>query len=70
MIIYDDYNPDIFKKTDGGLTKVIVLGSTGSGKSSFCKTICSSKCSSLFHDSNKLSSYTQKTYSHQVSWFN
>lgn len=69
-MILDDYDPMMIKKTDeSNKLKVLVLGSTGSGKSSFCNTLIADNSRLKYLESEKLTSFTSHTVSHNVTWF-
>lgn len=68
MIIYEDYNPSL-KQTENGHPKVLILGSTGSGKSSLCNSLIGDISNQTFKESSKLSSFTLSPYVKQVKWF-
>lgn len=67
--IIDNYDPfmnQIFKGID---LRVLVLGSTGSGKSALCNTLIGDNECLKFGENEKLDSYTMKPEPEKVEWF-
>ena len=68
-MIVENYDPNIIKLTKENPTKVLVLGSTGSGKSALCNTLINDQSHTTFIESEKITSFTAKTNSRKVQWF-
>lgn len=62
-------NPLLTDKSNKKKPKVLILGSTGAGKSAFCNSLIADFSSQSFKESERLDSYTQKTVSKEVTWF-
>lgn len=68
-MIVEDYDPSKHKLKNNELTKVLIIGSTGSGKSSFCNTLIGDSTNSLFKESKGVKSFTLSTSIKEVNWF-
>lgn len=71
--IPQEFEDMLYKMKKGALQmnvkSVCVLGATGSGKSSTCKTITGSKTNEIFNPSSSLSAATYETKGSCTNWF-
>jgi septin family protein len=67
--LIENYDPLINNNSKNSINKVLVLGSTGSGKSAFCNSLIADSDRKTFLESEKIDSFTSNTNSKKVFWF-